>query len=139
MYYSSKKIHQNRISFLRSEHWIKLKNFVGNFTKSRLTRDWSIGSIRVRIQKSLDPTGSIDQGPWWNCHFVKKHLLFHKNTKPHQFITSLINTIKLTSESDSPTPIILRSKFSRTYCWVFIGLAHTEFWLAWADRQTDKL
>jgi hypothetical protein len=32
---------------LRSHHWIKLKNFIRNFTKSRTTMDYSTGSVRV--------------------------------------------------------------------------------------------
>ncbi len=56
-----------------------------------------------------------------SCPLCKK-INFQKNIK------------KLTSDSDSPPPITFGRTLSDHNRWVFMGLSHTQFWLAWADK-----
>ncbi len=44
------------------------------------------------------------------------------------------NMKKLTSDLDSPPRITSGQILSDHNRWVFIGLSHTQFWLAWADK-----
>ncbi len=66
-----------------------------NLKIKKLVSDWLVQTNKETNEQTFKnfmertTRNGVDHTAWWNHHFVEQHVFLMKNTKPHQFLTSI--------------------------------------------------